>query len=57
MLLVKMLYIEDVLGDPIMRESVVGERDATAQRMGPPSESKLESAKEGQHPPAELRRH
>jgi hypothetical protein len=33
MLLVKMLYIEDVLGDPIMQESVVGERDATAQRM------------------------
>jgi predicted PurR-regulated permease PerM len=33
LLLVKMLYIEDVLGDPIMQESVVGERDATAQRM------------------------
>jgi hypothetical protein len=30
MLLVKMLYIEDVLGDPIMRESVVGKHDATA---------------------------
>jgi predicted PurR-regulated permease PerM len=33
MLLVKMLYIEDVLGDPIMQESVVGERDMTAQRI------------------------
>jgi hypothetical protein len=39
MLLVKMLYIEDVLGDPIMRESGVGERDTTAQRMEQPSES------------------
>jgi predicted PurR-regulated permease PerM len=35
MLLVKMLYVEDVLGDPIMRESVVGEHDTTAQRMAP----------------------
>jgi len=43
MLLVKMLYIEDVLGDPIMQESVVGERDATAQRMEPHSEAKVES--------------
>jgi predicted PurR-regulated permease PerM len=42
MLLVKMLYIEDVLGDPIMRESVVGERDTTAQRMEPHSESERE---------------
>jgi predicted PurR-regulated permease PerM len=47
MLLVKMLYVEDVLGDPIMRESVVGERDTTAQRMVPGSESKPEEAKEG----------
>jgi hypothetical protein len=30
-----MLYIEDVLGDPIMRESVAGEQDAKAQRMEP----------------------
>ena len=43
MLLVKMLYIEDVLGDPIMQESVVGERDVTAQRMEPHSETKVES--------------
>jgi predicted PurR-regulated permease PerM len=35
MLLIKMLYIEDVLGDPIMRESVAGEQDAKAQRMEP----------------------
>jgi hypothetical protein len=54
MLLVKMLYVEDVLGDPIMRESVVGKRDATAQRMEPHSESEVEAAKEGQHPPAEV---
>jgi hypothetical protein len=54
MLLVKMLYIEDVLGDPIMQESVVGGRDGTAQHMEPPSESQLEAAKEGQHPPAEV---
>jgi predicted PurR-regulated permease PerM len=53
MLLVKMLYIEDVLGDPIMQESVVGERDATAQRMEPPSETELEAAQEGQNTPAE----
>lgn len=46
MLLVKMLYVEDVLGDPIMRESVVGERDAKAQRMKPEGESKPEEAKE-----------
>jgi predicted PurR-regulated permease PerM len=44
MLLVKMLYIEDVLGDPIMQQSVVGERDTTAQRMEPPSETKAESS-------------
>jgi hypothetical protein len=53
MLLVKMLYIEDVLGDPIMRESVVGERDTTAQRMEQPSESGREVAAEGHNPPAE----
>ena len=35
MLLVKMLYVEDVLGDPIMRESVAAEDDAKAQRMKP----------------------
>src|SRR5262245_28060158 len=57
MLLAKMLYIEDVLGDPIMQESVVGERDVTAQRLEPPSESTLESAQEGQHLPADLGRH
>jgi len=53
MLLVKMLYVEDVLGDPVMQESVVGERDTTAQRMEPQSESQLESAPEGENPPAE----
>ncbi len=42
LILVKMLYVEDVLGDPIMRESVVGERDTTAQRMEPGGESKPE---------------
>ena len=47
MLLVKMLYVEDVLGDPVMRESVVGERDTTAQRMEPDGESKPEETKEG----------
>jgi predicted PurR-regulated permease PerM len=45
MLLIKMLYIEDVLGDPIMRESVADEHEAKAQRIEPPSESKLEEAK------------
>ena len=49
MLLVKMLYIEDVLGDPIMQESVVGKRDATAQRMEPHGESKLEAMKTERH--------
>ena len=45
MLLIKMLYIEDVLGDPIMRESVANEHEAKAQRIEPPSDSKLEEAK------------
>lgn len=35
LLLVKMLYIEDVLGDPIMRESVTGDQVTKAQRMEP----------------------
>jgi hypothetical protein len=41
-----MLYIEDVLGDPIMRESVAGERHGKAQRMASQNEPKLEEAKE-----------
>jgi hypothetical protein len=38
MLLIKMLYIEDVLGDRIMRESNAGERDVKAQHMEPLSD-------------------
>jgi len=46
-LLVKMFYVEDVLGDPVMRESVGGEHEAKAQRIEPGNELKPEGAKEG----------
>ncbi len=51
MILVKMLYVEDVLGDPVMRENVVGERDTTAQRMEPGGESE-QKAVDGDRPEA-----
>lgn len=38
MLLVKMLYIEDLLGDPIMAESAIGEEDRQAQAMAAPND-------------------